>query len=280
MKLAELSAILEKLDMHPSKTLGQNFLVDDNCLSALVKAAAPQAGENILEIGPGTGVLTQRLLEAGCKVTAVEFDSRLAGYLRGKYAGNPNLRLIEADACKVNYGELFPVGTTFRCVANLPYSCASVLLATLTDSPNPPTSFHVLLQKEMAERLAAQAGTAAYGVLTVRLAFRYAAKIVRIVPHGVFYPPPEVDSAFLALEAREEPLGDEALVKTAGKLAAAAFSQRRKQARRLLEGVAPGVDFVKALGDLGLPATARAEIITPQQFIQLARIANELRNHI
>lgn len=276
MKLAELSAILERLDMHPSRTLGQNFLVDDNCLAALVRSAAPQAGENILEIGPGTGVMTQRLLDAGCNVTAIEFDSRLAGYLREKYANVSALRLIEADACKVDYAALFPAGTPFRVIANLPYSCASVLLATLDQLANPPSSFHVLLQKEMAERLAASAGTSEYGVLTVKLAFHYRAHIVRIVPHGVFYPPPEVDSAFLALEARERPLAEKPLLEQAARLATAAFSQRRKQARRLLEHVAPGVDFAAALEALGLPTTARAEIITPEQFIELARIANGL----
>lgn len=270
MKLAELSAILERLDMHPSRTLGQNFLVDDNCLSALVRAAEPRAGEEILEIGPGTGVLTQRLIDAGAHVTAVEFDSRLAEYLRKKYSSTPALRLVEGDACKVNYDELFPVGKPFRCVANLPYSCASVLLATLSGAANPPISFHVLLQKEMAERLAATVGTAAYGVLTVRLAFRYAAKIVRIVPRGVFYPQPDVDSAFLALEAREKPLADEITLQRAGQLAGAAFSQRRKQARRLLSALAPGVDFAEALVALGLPATARAENISPEQYIALA----------
>ena len=274
MKLAELSAILERLEMHPSRTLGQNFLVDDNCLAALVRAAAPQPGEEILEIGPGTGVLTQRMLEAGSRVTAIEFDSRLAGYLREKYAGNPALRLIEADACKVDYKVLFPEGKAFRCVANLPYCCASVLLATLSELANPPKSFHVLLQKEMAERLAAEANTAEYGVLTVRLAFRYRAHIVRIVPHGVFYPPPEVDSAFLALEGRETPLAEEPILQLASRLAGAAFAQRRKQARRLLGAIAPEVDFAKALEELGLPSTARAEVITPEQYIQLARIVN------
>lgn len=275
MKLSELSKILSQLDMHPSRALGQNFLVDENCLSALVRAAVPVSGEEILEVGPGTGVLTERLVAAGCRVTAVEFDSRLARYIRERFEGVDGFRLVEGDACKVDYTSLFPVGTRFRCVANLPYSCASVLLARLAGLPNPPASFHVLLQKEMAERLAAPVGTPAYGVLTVRLAFRYRARIARIVPRGVFFPPPEVDSAFLALEALDAPLADRALLEAADRLATAAFSQRRKQARRLLSGVVPGFDFAGALESMGLPATARAENISPQQYIQLARSANE-----
>ncbi len=274
MKRAELLAILESLDMHPSKALGQNFLVDDNCLDALVRAASPQPGEALLEIGPGTGVLTRRLLESGARLTSVEFDSRLAGYLRRTLGEQypETFRLREEDACKTDFDALFPQGQPYRVVANLPYSCASVLLAHLASAKNPPRALHVLLQKEMAERLAANPGTAQYGVLTVRLAFRYIAKIARQVPRGVFFPPPEVDSAFLALESRPEPLGAPALLEKAGRLAGAAFAQRRKQARRLLEPLMPGVDVAAALEGLGLPVTARAEVLSPQQYVKLAEM--------
>lgn len=272
MKRKELFAVLEKLDMHPSKSLGQNFLVDENCLDALVRDAAPAAGEAVLEVGPGMGALTRRLLAAGCQVTAVEFDSRLAAYLREELGGEERLRLRQEDACKTDYDALFPPGTPYRCIANLPYSCASVILGRMTSAANPPRSLHVLLQKEMAERLAATPGTPQYGLLTVRLAFQYLPRVTRMVPRGVFFPPPEVDSAFLALEARETPLAEPAVRERAGKLAAAAFSQRRKQARKLLEPLLPKVDVAKVLEEMGLPATARAENLTPQQYIQLAQL--------
>lgn len=271
MHKSELLSILNELDMHPSKKLGQNFLVDDNCLAALVRAAAPSAGENILEIGPGTGVLTSRILAAGCNLTAIEFDSRLEGFIRGRYGKQPNMRLIHADACKVDYEELFPAGVNWRCIANLPYSCASLLLARLSGMSNPPSSFHVLLQREMAERLAAKVGTKDYGVLTVRLAFDYEARIVRIVPAGVFFPPPEVASAFLELKRRDE-VPPRELVRRAGDIAGAAFAQRRKKACKLLEKAFPGIDFAAAFQNLGIPADARAEVISPEQYIELAKI--------
>ncbi len=271
MRKTDLLAILERLDLHPSRTLGQNFLVDENCLEALVQAANPLAGETVLEIGPGTGVLTERLLASGCQVTAIEFDSRLYSFLQEKFLGEKRLRLIHADACRVDYAELFSIETPFRVIANLPYSCASPLLAKLADLVHSPTSLHVLLQLEMAERLTANVGTKEYGSLTARLAIRYASSIVRRVPHGVFFPPPEIDSAFLRMTRLPQETTQEVL-KRADALINAAFAQRRKQARRLLAGVAPDVDWNTALAQLGLPETVRAEDISPRQYLTLAMI--------
>ena len=271
MRKTDLLAILERLDLHPSRTLGQNFLVDENCLEALVQAANPLAGETVLEIGPGTGVLTERLLASGCQVTAIEFDSRLYSFLQEKFLGEKRLRLIHADACRVDYAELFSIETPFRVIANLPYSCASPLLAKLADLVHSPTSLHVLLQLEMAERLTANVGTKEYGSLTARLAIRYASSIVRRVPHGVFFPPPEIDSAFLQMTRLPQETTREVL-KRADALINAAFAQRRKQARRLLAGVAPDVDWNTALAQLGLPETVRAEDISPRQYLTLAML--------
>ncbi|MBQ4480749.1 MAG: ribosomal RNA small subunit methyltransferase A [Victivallales bacterium] len=272
MRKSDLLPILERLGLHPSRSLGQNFLVDDNCLEALVRAAAPLPGEAILEIGPGTGVLTERLLEAGCRVTAVELDSRLYSFLAERHAAETNLRLLHADACRLDYGELFPEGSPFRVVANLPYSCASQLLAKLADLKNPPGSFHVLLQLEMAERLAATVGTKSYGSLTARLALRYTPEIVRRVPRGVFFPPPEIDSAFLRM-TRLATVPEAPLLRRADMLIQAAFSQRRKQARKLLGGAAPAFDIATAFKALQIPDNARAEEITPFQYLELARMS-------
>ena len=158
MNKAELLAVLARLDIKPSRRLGQTFLLDPNLLDAMVRLAGACAGQRVLEIGPGTGALTERLLASGCDLTAVELDHRLAGYLRERFADRANFRLVEADACRIDLGELMG-GEPFRCLANLPYSCSSQLLAALVSLANPPTDVYCLLQKEMADRLAARVGT-------------------------------------------------------------------------------------------------------------------------
>jgi len=136
MKKAELCALFERLGLHPSRKLGQNFLVDVNLLEAMVRDAAPMAGERILEIGPGAGTMTEKLLESGCDLTAVEIDYRLVSWLRERFAGKSNFRLLEGDACKLDYQQIFGEAP-YRCIANLPYSCGSVFLANISEQPNP-----------------------------------------------------------------------------------------------------------------------------------------------
>lgn len=269
MKAAELRQLLDRLGVHPSRKLGQNFLVDENMLDALVKAAAPQSAEKVLEIGPGTGVLTRRLLDAGCQLTAVELDHRLAEYLRQEFADRQNFTIIEGDACKIDYSQLFPADA-FRCLANLPYSCGSVFLAKCADLDNPPADAFVLLQKEMGDRLTASVGTKDYGALTVRLAWLYEISLVRLVPPGVFLPPPEVMSAYIRLK-RKDDFPDATTRRLATKVTLTAFAQRRKKAAGLLESIAPKQQILTAFQALNIPLDARAENITPKQFLALAK---------
>ena len=269
MKKRELCGLLDQLGLHPSRRLGQNFLVDENMLDAMVRAAAPAAGEQVLEIGPGTGVLTRSLLAAGCRVTAVEIDHRLADYLRRELGGDDGFTLIEGDACKIDYDRLFAAGVPYRCLANLPYSCGSVFLAGLTILENPPQEAFILLQKEMGDRLLASPGTKDYGALTVRLAWLYETSLVRQVPPGVFFPPPEVMSVYLRLTARPGRPAT-ALRRKAARLAMAAFAQRRKKAAGLLERLCGAPAVQQAFAKLGIPPDARAENLTPNQYLQLA----------
>ena len=164
MNKSELLALLERLEIHPSRRLGQNFLIDPNMLDSLVRSAGVVEGDTVLEIGPGTGTLTERMLAAGARVQAIELDHRLAGYLRDeRFKDDKAFSLLEADACRTDLDSLMGQAP-FRCVANLPYSCSSQLLASLTSMANQPQDIHVLLQKEMADRLTAKAGTKEYGV--------------------------------------------------------------------------------------------------------------------
>ncbi len=269
MNRAELFEILEKLEFHPSRKLGQNFLMDPNMLRALVQDAQVESGQRVLEIGPGLGVLTERLLEAECDVTAVELDHRLAEYLSQKFAGRANFRLVQGDACKQDFDELMGEGA-YRCVANLPYSCSTPFLANIASAKNPPRDLCVLLQKEMAERLAAAHGTREYGLPTVKIALRYRSRILRLVPPGVFFPPPEVTSAFTRLEFNDR-CGDEELRCLTEAVATAAFAQRRKKSFTLLSAAFKDVDMHGVFKRCGLSEEIRADAISVDTYIALAR---------
>ena len=265
----ELRDLLAGLGIHPSRRLGQNFMVDANLLTALVRDAAPQPGQTVLEVGPGTGVLTRLLLAAGCRVTAIELDHRLAAYLRDTLGPQPGFRLVEGDACRTDYAGLFG-SAPFRCIANLPYSCSSVFLAAMADLDNAPTDLHVLLQREMADRLGAAAGSKDYGALSVRLQLRYSVAVVRSVPPQVFWPPPEVGSAWIRLRQRTD-CPPPALRRQAAELAAVAFSQRRKKAAKVLAARLGGPAVALALfAHAGLSPEARAEQLSPADFVRLA----------
>lgn len=269
----ELRALLAALGVRPNRRLGQNFLVDGNLLAALLRTAQPQPGQDVLEVGPGTGILTERLLAAGCRVTAVEIDHRLAAYLGRRFGTEPRFRLVEGDACRTDYAALFGE-TPFRCISNLPYACSSPFLALLAGLASPPLDVHVLLQREVAERLAAAPGSPAYGVLTVRLQLRYAVRILRTVPAEVFWPAPQVGSAFVQLVRRPDPC-PEPLRRQTSELAGILFAQRRKKVARVLTDHLRDRNRAEAaLAAAGLPPEARAEGFSPADFARLAACLN------
>lgn len=270
MNKSELLPLLAKLGVHPSRRLGQNFLVDGNMLDAMVRDAAPQAGESILEVGPGTGVLTRKLIESGVRLTAVEFDHRLAAHIRDTYGRNPGFRLVEADACKLDYDELMGTGP-WRCIANLPYSCGSVFLAHAAAAANPPGELFILLQLEMGERLAAKEGGDDYGALTVQIQSLYQVELRRKVPGAVFHPPPDVDSAFLALRRRPDAPVPEVRRRLI-QLAKAGFGQRRKKLFKLIAPLCGEAELRDAYAKLGISEDARAEELAVATWLDLARL--------
>ncbi len=258
--------MLESLNIQPSKKLGQNFMIDPNLLAAIVRTAAPQTNELILEVGPGTGVLTAELLSAGARVIAVEYDHRLAEYLRQAYADHPRLQIIEADSCKLDYEKLMP--ESFRCIANLPYACSSPLLARFSRMKKPPKEIIVLLQQEMAERLCAVPETKAYGALSVRVQLVYDVRILRKVPPEVFCPKPDVGSALTQFKQKLAAPAPE-LRDFAAKLAQTGFSQRRKKFLTLLKKQY-GESAEDALRRVGISLHARAEEVPVSAFVELA----------
>ena len=269
MNKKELISALDELGMRPGRGLGQNFLTDGNLLDAIARINVPAPGERILEVGPGFGALTERLLAAGAQVTAIEFDHRLAEYLR-RHLACGNLRLIEADACKVDYAKLFPDGD-FRAIANLPYSISSVFIARMLELEEPPERMFFMLQREMGERLAALPGTKAYGSLSVRVQLDYAVRIERIVPPEVFYPPPQVESALVEFRRDREYALDRAQREKLRGIINSAFSQRRKQLGKILGGVYGREPAAEALRAAGIAAEIRPDKLSCHDYLRLAK---------
>jgi len=273
MTKTELLQLLTELGLHPSRRLGQNFLVDPNLMDCLVRTAAPQPGETILEIGPGTGILTRHLLAAGSRVVAVEIDHRLAGHLRRTIGEHPNFILIEDDACKVDYNQLL-AGAVFRCIANLPYAVSAIVICRLLELPVPPEELFLLLQKEMADRLAAVPSTPDYGALTVQVQMDYSVQLLRRIPPQVFFPMPEVDSAYLRLHRLEVSISAAERI-LCRELVRLGFSQRRKMMMKLLTARYSRPRLEAAFRKLNLPADIRAEAVPVKHFLALTRLLGQ-----
>ena len=269
MNKQELTAALESIGMRPGRGLGQNFLLDTNMLDSIVRLGGPRPGEPILEVGPGFGALTRRLLEAGAEVFSVEFDHRIADYLRNNIT-SPNFHLTEADACRVDYRELMD-DKPFRAIANLPYSISTIFIARMLELPEAPESMLFMLQREMGERLSAKPGNGSYGALSVRTQFRYEVKLEKVVPPEVFFPAPEVDSALVSFHRHDRFGNDPELARLLPGVVKTVFAQRRKQMGKVLGQNYGKEKTAAALEALGLSHEVRPEKLTVDQFVALTR---------
>ena len=228
----QLRRLLLAEGLRPKKSLSQNFLTDPSVLDAIVAAADLQPGERVVEIGPGLGVLTRRLLAAGTSVTAVEVDPRLAAWLRRELGEQPGFDLIEADALTLHPRDLGGEGD-YKVVANIPYHITSPLLHAFLEGDRPPELTVLLVQLEVAERVAAPPGRMSY--LSAFAQNVAAAEVVARVPAAAFEPAPEVDSAVLRLRRREQPIvGPGAVRERFVRLVQAGFRERRKKLHNVL----------------------------------------------
>ena len=249
----------------PPPRLGQNFLADTNLLEAIISESGVGATDVVLEIGAGEGALTRGLAAVAGRVHAVELDRRLEGALAG-VAREPNVEIHWGDAMRLDLSALDPAPSAI--VSNLPYSVATPLIVrTLTELPT-VSEWTVMVQREIADRLRAGPGSRTYGSPSVLVQLAAAVRLARSVDPAVFRPRPRVASAVLRL-SRTGPGADEAT----RRLVREAFAHRRKSLARSLELAEPGrIDAVRgALAELGLPADARAESLTPAQFEVLAK---------
>lgn len=269
MNQSQLLQALEKIGMRPGRGLGQNFLTDRNLLESIVRIANIKPGDRVLEAGPGFGALTELMLEAGAKVWSIEFDHRLAEYLRQNLK-HENFTLIEDDAVRTNLFGLMGK-EPFSSIANLPYSISSIFVTRLLELPNPPQKMVFMLQKEMAMRLAAVPGIKNYGSLSVRTQVLYDVKIAKTVPPEVFTPPPEVDSAVAVFELKKNHPEPE-VIRLLNGLVKTAFAQRRKQLGKVLGNNYGKENVAAAFQKIGIPHEIRPEKLTVEQFVELTRV--------
>jgi len=253
------------------KRFGQHFLHDPAVIARIVRAIAPRAGDALVEIGPGLGALTAPLLEAAGALTVIELDRDVIPHLRAACRDNPALRVIEADALRVDYSALaaqLAPGSRLRLAGNLPYNISTPLLFHLLEHAGAIADMHFMLQKEVVRRLCAAPDTADYGRLTVTLAARAEAAGLFTVGPGAFNPPPRVDSAVVRITPRPAPFPLRDLARY-DRLVTLAFGQRRKTLHNALRGeVSPG-----AFATAGVDARARGETLSPEAFARLANAA-------
>jgi len=266
-ELPPLREVISKYGLSASKALGQNFLFDHQLLARIAKVPGKLDGAEVFEVGPGPGGLTRALLQGGASVTAVERDRRcipaleeLGSFFPGK------LRVIEGDALEVDAPALFEGKP--HVVANLPYNVGTALLVGWLSAEWEPwwASLTLMFQKEVAERIVAEAGSEHYGRLAVLAQWRSTPRIAMNVHRSAFTPPPKVMSAVVHIVPAEAPEG--VRLKTLENLTAAAFGQRRKMLRQSLKGVPGALD---AMESLGIDSARRAETVSVAEFVALAR---------
>ncbi|MBW2713741.1 MAG: 16S rRNA (adenine(1518)-N(6)/adenine(1519)-N(6))-dimethyltransferase [Deltaproteobacteria bacterium] len=295
-----MRALLAQLGHRPNKGMGQNYLIDANILDIIADTADIQSSESVLEIGPGLGALTERIIPKAKSVTCIEKDQTMVKYLKSRFlivggetpspapadsedqpsqgygltrAVPPAFNLIESDALDVDLDQLFAGGIT-KVAANLPYSVASRLMVDIAECEHRPELMSLTIQKEVADRLTSSSGGKHYGVLTVLTGVFYKNKMVKKISPTCFLPPPKVWSAVVKMERREVPVVGHDEYPLFKKLVKSCFSQRRKQIGTILKklGVSP-VD--ELLADAGIEHTERPERIEIERWAALARLLSD-----
>ncbi|MFZ4115691.1 MAG: 16S rRNA (adenine(1518)-N(6)/adenine(1519)-N(6))-dimethyltransferase RsmA [Chthoniobacterales bacterium] len=251
-----LRARLEELGVHPSKMLGQNFLLDVNLARAIVTDSDPQEGDHLVEIGPGMGALTEHICHSPASyITLIERDHRFVSELKRRY-GSSRVRVIDGDAAKIDLRELYGYGP-IKVVGNLPYSASTAIIAHFTAALSPASSLALMLQREVAERLVAAPGHEDYAALTILLGRRWCVQKTRIVPPDVFWPRPRVESAIVTITRRPIPEVRQCNETVFREMVRLGFSSRRKQLSSLLK--IPIERWLPIMDHLGHPPTIRAE---------------------
>lgn len=283
--MTSIRDLIRIYNLDPKKSLGQNFLVDEQHLDRVVAAADLTADDTVLEIGPGLGALTRRLAAKAGRVIAVELDDRLITILRAQFATQSHVSIVHGDMLKLNPVDLLAEAvlvnraqgapakivnpSTYKVVANLPYYITSAVIRHLLEASVPPSLAVLMVQKEVAERICAAPGD--MSILAVSVQFYAQPQIVHQVPATAFYPRPKVDSAVLRLEVFPQPVVTAVAPEIFFRVVRAGFSQKRKQ---LLNTISAGLHLSKdeataALDRAGIDPKRRAETLSLAEWGQL-----------
>ena len=268
----QLTDLLIRYDLSPSRALGQNFVADPNTVRRIARLSGVGPGDAVVEIGAGVGSLTLALAETGARVVAVEIDRYLTPVLRS-LVEPVGVEVVEGDALRLPWSSLLAerAAGPWVLVANLPYNISTPLVIRLLEEVPAVGRMLVMVQREVAERLAAVVGVDAYGAPSVKVAYWAVASVVGRVPPTVFVPRPRVESALVAIERRDEPAVPRETVsyERLFTVVRAGFAQRRKMLRRALEGIVSPEAFSEA----EIPPSARAEELDVEAWGRLAAAA-------
>ena len=272
---ATIKEVLGRHGFRFSKALGQNFLIDPRVCPRMAAESGAAECAGAIEVGPGLGVLTYELAQVAKKVVAIELDQRLFPVLGETLADCPNVELVQWDVLRLDLHALIQekFGGQEVCVcANLPYYITSPVIMGLLEGGLPLKSITVMVQKEAAERICAQPGQRACGAVSVSVHYHSRPQVLFGVSRGSFLPPPNVDSAVIRLDLRREPPVQVADEGWFFRVSRAAFAQRRKTAANSISASLglPKAQVEAALGAAGIPANARAEQLSLEQFAALA----------
>ena len=270
--------ILKTFGIRLQKKLGQNFLIDYDVVNRIVAAADIQTGEQILEIGPGIGTLTQGLAETGALVTSIELDRHLIDILGKTLAGYDNVRIVQGDFLKLNISREMPDGK-YKIIANLPYYITTPIIMRILEERMPAELLVTMVQKEVAERMVAKPGKKEYGALSVAVQYYTEPEIVFIVPPAAFIPPPAVESAVIRCVLRAQPPVMVQEEKMFFRVVKAAFSQRRKTLQNCLKAAGLGAEMAAALlQTAGIDGARRGETLSLQEFADIANAWSDLNS--
>jgi 16S rRNA (adenine1518-N6/adenine1519-N6)-dimethyltransferase len=271
---AKTREILKRYKISPNKALGQNFLIDSNILDKIVTAGDLTKEDFVVEIGPGLGSLTQKLAQAAGRLTIIEKDRQLLPVLKEILQEYNNIDYVEGDVLKVNWEEIIPAGVTPKVIANLPYYITTPIIMGFFEKKIPTRLLVFMVQREVAERMAAKPGGKDYGSLSIAVQFYSKPEIVTIVPPTVFIPQPEVDSAVVKLVTLDRPSVEVLSEETFFITVRSAFQQRRKTLRNALTNSPmlhlPREAVEEALQAAGIDPQLRGERLSIEDFGRLS----------